>query len=203
MSTGNNNNHGNNAASSCANCGKGEEGSGDLKACTACKLVKYCHVTCQKAHRKQHKKECRKRAAEIHDEKLFKQPPRREECPICFLRMPSFEMGWKYNACCGKIICSGCAYAGAKMDGNVDQLCPFCRAVAPKTDEEGMKQIQKRVEVDDAQAIYELGVCYSQGIYGLPQDYAKASELWLQAGQLGNAGSYNNVGVTYDNGLGK
>jgi len=27
----------------CANCGKGEESAGDLKACTACKLVKYCN----------------------------------------------------------------------------------------------------------------------------------------------------------------
>ena len=32
----------------CANCSKGgEENSGDLKACTACKLVKYCNRDCQ------------------------------------------------------------------------------------------------------------------------------------------------------------
>ena len=28
----------------CANCGKGEEAAGDLKACTACKMVKYCKI---------------------------------------------------------------------------------------------------------------------------------------------------------------
>ena len=55
----------------CANCGK--EGS-NLKSCTACKLVKYCNRECQIAHRPQHKKVCKKRAAELHDEKLFKQP---------------------------------------------------------------------------------------------------------------------------------
>ena len=37
----------------CANCGEGEESSGDLKACTACKMVKYCNRDCQIAHRPQ------------------------------------------------------------------------------------------------------------------------------------------------------
>ena len=50
----------------CANCGKGEESAGDLKSCTACKLVKYCNRDCQIAHRPQHKKECKKRAAEVY-----------------------------------------------------------------------------------------------------------------------------------------
>ena len=65
-----------NDVSVCANCGK--EGT-DLKSCTACKLVKYCNRDCQIAHRPQHKKECRKRVAELHDEKLFKQPPPEED----------------------------------------------------------------------------------------------------------------------------
>ena len=48
MATDNNNNT---SITICANCGKGEESSGDLKACTACKLVKYCNRECQIAHR--------------------------------------------------------------------------------------------------------------------------------------------------------
>ena len=40
----------------CAACGK----SGDnLKACIACKQVKYCNVSCQKSHWPKHKKECK------------------------------------------------------------------------------------------------------------------------------------------------
>ena len=58
----------------CANCGKGEESSGELKLCTACRMVKYCSRDCQKANRRQHKKECKKRAAELHDEELFSKP---------------------------------------------------------------------------------------------------------------------------------
>ena len=89
----------------CANCGK--EGD-DVKACTACKLVKYCNRECQIAHRPKHKKECRKRAAELHDEKLFKQPPPGNgECLICFLRLPLVNAGRRYQICCGKTIVAG------------------------------------------------------------------------------------------------
>ena len=74
----------------CANCGKGKESCGDLKACTACKLVKYCNRNCQIAHRPQHKKACKKRAAQLHDAALFKEHPP-EECPICMLPLPLYE----------------------------------------------------------------------------------------------------------------
>ena len=53
------------------------------------------------------------------------------------------------------------------MDGNVDQLCPFCRTLAPKTDEEAVKLSNKRAELDDAEAIYSLGFDYSRGDNGL------------------------------------
>ena len=82
----------------CANCSKrGEESSGDLKACTACKMVKYCNRDCQIAHRPQHKKACKKRAAELNDEQLFKEPPLREDCPICMLTLPldAFQVVYK------------------------------------------------------------------------------------------------------------
>ena len=78
-----------NLTTTCANCGKkGEENTGDLKACTACKLVKYCNRDCQIAHRPLHKKACKKRAAELHDEALFKEHPHTDDCPICFLTLP-------------------------------------------------------------------------------------------------------------------
>ena len=72
----------------CANCGKGEESSVDLKSCTACKMVKYCNRQCQIAHRPQHKKACKKRAKALHNEALVKEPPPQEECHICMLRLP-------------------------------------------------------------------------------------------------------------------
>ena len=59
----------------CAHCGKsGGDREGEvklkLKYCTACRLVKYCSVDCQKAHRKGHKKACKQRAAELKGERL-------------------------------------------------------------------------------------------------------------------------------------
>ena len=89
---------------SCANCGKGEEASGDLKACTACKSVKYCNRECQIVHRPQHKKACKKRAAELHDEELFEQPVLNEDCPVCMIPLPSLEPGSKYQVCAEIII---------------------------------------------------------------------------------------------------
>ena len=50
-------------AEACANCAKEGNGGVKLENCTACFLVKYCSVDCQKIHRKQHKKPCKERVA--------------------------------------------------------------------------------------------------------------------------------------------
>ena len=67
----------------CAKCGE-EEGGVSLKACKSCMLVKYCNANCQRNHWPKHKKDCKLRAAELWDEALFKEPPPKEDCPICF-----------------------------------------------------------------------------------------------------------------------
>ena len=79
------NNH-DDAIAHCAECGK--EGGVSLKSCKSCLETKYCDATCQKNHWPTHKKQCKQRAAELHDEALFKDPPAKEDCPICFLPMP-------------------------------------------------------------------------------------------------------------------
>ena len=194
------------AVNICANCGKGEESTKRLKACTACKMVKYCNRECQIAHRPQHKKECKKRAAELHDELLFKQPPSvKVDCPICFLSMPSIHTGRTYMACCGKVICSGCAYAPVYDDqGNVitEEICPFCRTPNFRSNKEHIERMNKRVDIGDIEAICIMGQYYTYGQYGLSQDYGKALELWHQAAELGCATSYFNIGSTYYNGDG-
>ena len=35
---------------------------------------------------------------------------------------------------------------------------------------------------------------------GVPQDFAKANELYLGAGELGNTEAYSNLGISYENG---
>ena len=195
----------------CANCGK--EGT-NLNICNKCKVATYCNAACKKRHRSKHKVACEKRVAELHeeqlervrriaelhDEKLFKQPPPAEDCDICMLLLPSLHTGRKYRACCGKRICSGCIYAVAIRDGGVG-LCPFCRTPAP-TSKELVEQMKKRIEIDDALVIYDMGCYYSKGLHGLPQDRAKALELWHQASELGYAKSYYSIGCLYDDGNG-
>ena len=186
--------------STCANCGKGEESGDDLKACTACKLVKYCNRDCQIAHRPQHIKACRKRAAELHDAALFKEPPPPHgDCPICFLRLPTMDSGQSYMACCGKEICNECCYADVYDNhGNIiiEEKCAFCRTPDPTTDKEVLEGIMKRMEIGDPYAFYLMGCYYDEGEYGLPQDRAKAVEFWRKAGKIG----YNNIGNAYYNG---
>ena len=83
-----------------------------------------------------------------------------------------------------------------------EQKCPFCRVPPPDSDNEIIKRIMKRVEANDAQAMYNLGRMYSHGNLGFPQDSAKAVELYLRAGELGYTKAYNSIGVAYDNGEG-
>jgi len=216
MSTEDNNNN-NGISNMCANCGK--EGGDVTNTCNKCKMVKYCNAACKKKHRHKHKKDCEEhvrqaaeRAAELHDEKLFKQPPPPfEDCPICFLRMPSYPSGSSYQSCCGKVICSGCGFAPVyDNQGKKDdiQKCPYCRAPAPTiiTVEDSHERYKRRMEVGDAHAIYNLGCCYHDGgnlLCGfLPHDMDKALELWHRAAKLDFAAAYTNIGFAYKEGRG-
>ena len=206
----------------CANCGK--EGSSDnMNTCNKCKQVKYCNAVCKKVHKKKHKKDCEEYvrcaaeraaklrdeelriAAQLHEEKLFKQPPPEEDCPICFQRLPrSVQTGWRYQSCCGKVICSGCFYAPVyDNQGNevTKKTCPFCRTPFTNSDE-SIEREKKRVELDDPIAIYNHGMYYREGVFGFPQDYYKALECWHRAGELGYAPAYCSIGYSYNCGRG-
>ena len=187
------------STSTCANCGK-EGNSDNMNTCNKCKSVRYCNAACKKKHRTKHKKACARRVAELYDEKLFKEPPPREECPICMLPLPIDANQMGYKSCCGKTICDGCVYAMKMSEGK--DLCAFCRTPYATSDEEHIKRIKKLIEKDNPEAYYLLAGCYDAGIYGTPQDYQKANELWLKAGELGYSEAYHNLGVAYRDGMG-
>ena len=191
----------------CANCGKG----GASNICNKCNQVKYCNAACKKKHRHKHKKQCEEHqrlaaehAAELHDERLFKQPPPAEDCPICFLLLPALISGSKYMSCCGKVICSGCVHAplydyqGNEVD---NEKCPFCRTPTPDEYELIKREIE-RMDLGDSIAIYDMGNYYSRGEYGYTQDYRKALEHWHRAGELGYTPAYCNIGYVYKRGQG-
>lgn len=190
------------SSNTCANCGK--EGIDVNNTCNKCNSVKYCNAACKKKHRNKHKKDCERRVAELHEQKLFKQPPQLlEDCPICFLQLPHFAKARTYMACCGKVLCSGCIHAvqiREAAEGN-PSLCPFCRTLAPFTGEEMVQRYMKRMEVNDAIAIRNIGSFYAHGRCGLPQNMAKALELWQRAGELGDMAAYYDIGCAYSLGV--
>ena len=187
--------------SACANCGK-EGKSEDMNTCNKCKSVKYCNAACKKKHRKKHKKACERKVAELHDEKLFADPPPPEECPICMLPLP-LDGGDQviFESCCGKTICSGCIHAMRESEGKSD-LCAFCRTDAPFSDEEAIERLHRLMDKDNAMAFSMIAGYYIKGSAGLPQDYQKANELYLKGGELGNAGAYFNLSSSYRLGRG-
>ena len=184
------------AIDKCAACGT--EGV-NLKSCNACHMVKYCNRDCQISHRKQHKKACKKRAAELYDEQLFKEVEP-EECPICLLPLPHRAGQTTMESCCGKRICNGCIYAMDMSEGK--DLCAFCRTPPAMSREEHMKRIKNLMDKGNSRAFNMLGLAYKRGDHGLAQDYEKAHKLYLEAGKLGCADAYNNLGNSYNNGTG-
>ena len=181
----------------CAACGK-EGNSDDMNTCNKCKEAKYCNAACKKKHRSKHKKACEKRVAELHEEALFKEAEP-EECPICMLTMLRANQT-SVESCCGKRVCNGCIHAMHLSSGK--DLCAFCRTPPAQSDEEDLRRVKKQIEFDNAEAFYQLAGYYSQGIKGMPQDYQKANELYLKAGELGCADGYYNLGISFENEFG-
>ena len=188
----------------CANCGKESSDTVRLKNCTACRLVKYCGVDCQRAHRKQHKGPCKKRAAELKDERLYTQGHERPEddfCPICTLPIPlPMDNHSGFSLCCMKRVCDGCFWAAEKrgMLGS----CPFCRRPRTEDDVSKVASVKKRVDAKDPSAVNFLAGQYFFGSYGLEKDAPRAMELWKEAAELGSIGAHYNLGCRYFNGEG-
>jgi TPR repeat protein len=191
-------------------------------------LVKYCNTECQKKHWPKHKKDCKLRAAELRDEALFKDPPAKEDCPICFLPMPvkiiccislppatissvpisnfakaneglTYEETQAYFPCCGKIICVGCIYSIEKS-GN-DGKCPFCNTDRSSiTHAKEVEEMMKRVEVNDAASMFLLANYYEHGKPGVQRDHAKAIELYARTADLGCSKAHYCLGGLYRRG---
>jgi hypothetical protein len=184
------------AENMCANCGIAEVDDINLEECTDCDLVKYCSDNCREEHREQHNEECKMRAAILHDNQLFTQPPgsHRGECPICFLPLSLHQTKPTYYICCCTMVCDGCVLAYDRSNG--DNRCPFCRE--PANDEENDKRIMKRVKANDPHALRLMGAkCGKEG------DYDKAVEYFTKAAELGDAEAHCRLGLMYMEGEGE
>ena len=185
----------------CASCGAAGGDDIKLKRCNGCFLVKYCCVKCQRDHWPKHKKECKKRAAELKDEILFKQPEGNHhgDCPICCLPLPIDPSKSILASCCSKRICQGCDFADQKREyeGQLQNKCPFCREVVPTTRKEQMEQWMKRIEANDPVAMRYMGKeAYKEG------DYKSALEYCTKAAALGDADAHYQLSISYLTGTG-
>ena len=135
------------------------------------------------------------------DKELFKQPPPRDECPICMLPLPVDILERQGTNRCGKLLCNGCIYTIEREDNR--GLCPFCRTPNATSDREATERLKKRAsEANDADAIFIRGYEYYNGERGFTQNYNKANKLFLRAGKLGCAEGYSKIGYAYRNGQG-
>ena len=153
-----------------------------------------CSDGCRELHLPEHVGECRKREKELHDRKLFTQPDRTDECPICFLPLPIDPQQFTFKPCCSAEICKGCVHANYNSNGNYN--CPFCREPQPKK-AEVKKRVMKRVKANDPAAFLKMGtIRYDEG------DCNRAIEYFRKAAKLGDADAHYNLGLMYRRGEG-
>ena len=188
-------------SSCCASCGKAAVDDIELKECDGCDLVRYCSDECQQNHQSEHEESCKKRATELRDEQLFKQPEGTHmgDCPICMVPLGFDSRKFMMYACCSKVICKDCASANTirELEQSLLHSCPFCRKPVPKTEEECHRRRMKRIEANNPVAMCQEGsVQYEQG------NYTCAFEYLAKAAELGNADAHCKLAGMYDLGKG-
>ena len=191
----------------CASCGIAElDDDVKLKPCDRCDLVRYCSDACQELHIFEHAGKCRKRAAELRDVILFKQPEgtHQGDCPICCLPLP-FQIDKSANrfessrifSCCSKMICDGCFHSNRQREikERLDPKCPFCRH--PMVDEEAEQNRLKRVEANDPVEFSRLGSKFHR-----KGDFKTAFKYYSKAAELGDPEGHDSLANMYRNGEG-
>jgi hypothetical protein len=99
------------------------------------------------------------------------------------------------------MLCGGCVRANTVAAADTERFkCVFCRTKAPSLNEVHIERLMKRVEANDAQAMYNLGNYYQLGMKGLRQDNAKALKLFHKSAKLGNNFAHYNLSVCYQTG---
>jgi len=142
----------------------------------------------------------------ISDNELFREPPPKEDCPICMLPMPYAlgvcGVGKTYQSCCGKILCTGCvlAHQCEINKGKMKDCCPFCRMHIARTDKEDLKRLEHRMKLLDAEGFLSMASYFEEGIKRIPKDYRKAFGLFLQGTELGSCRAHYVIASVYLNG---
>lgn len=187
----------------CASCGIAQVDDVKLTDCNSC--VRCCTDKCEANHKSEHEEDCKKRAAELRDELLFKQLESTHfgDCPICMLPMPLDNEDYELKWCCSKLICNGCHHQCTVRELQERDLfpdCQFCREPLPHPrdfEKKFMKQLRKRVKANDPVAMYLMGGDqYAKG------NYVGAFEWYTKAAGLGYMEVHYKLATMYQDGLG-
>ncbi len=184
-----------------ASCGKAQVDDVKLKACAWLSVIVALTLTVRKIIVCSTKRYARKRAAEIRDDRLFRQPDESYlgECPICCLPLPLEMKKATLMSCCCKRICIGCDHANKQREREEGLVhkCVFCREPIPKTQEQMEQNEMKRIKANDPYVLCKLGNrCHREG------DYGKAFEYWTEAAALGNMSAHYYLSILYMKGEG-
>ena len=123
-------------------------------------------------------------------------------CPICLETLPKDDRNFVRITCCGQGVHKTCANACPPSTRN---QCPLCRAHAVANgSEEDIQRLLHWVERGKPWAQIILAARYFDGNgVGIPQSYAKAAELLMQAATVGaDPDAQFNLGLMYENGHG-
>eukprot|EP00985_Skeletonema_marinoi_P020388 scaffold12116_cov117-Skeletonema_marinoi.AAC.1 len=184
--------------SCCASCGIAGVDDIKLKKCTDCDLVRYCSDECQKKHKPKHEEACKKRAAELRDELLFKQPESSHlgDCPICMIPLPIDLSKSIMMNCCSKMICNGCSHANDLRIVGALKQCPFCR-FEPSADKAVYKRRMERIKANDPVAMRQEG---TENYH--KENYISALKWFKKAVELGDVEAHGRLASLYHEGQG-
>ena len=79
--------------------------------------------------------------------------------------------------------------------------CPFCRRALPKTDDEIVSVLQKRMDLQDPHAYFNMAGYVREGLHGIARDEQKAVSLLERAAALGSAEACSDLFLCYLLGL--
>ena len=144
------------------------------------------------------------------DLELWNKPcPPKDDCPLCMIPLPLNDE-FTYWDCCGQTTCRACdlesrrarhmtnAEREEKELPPLEEVCPFCRAVAWKDDEishaSRKQRLEERGQNGDMEAAYMLGSNYLFGEHGLEINQERALGFIHQAANAGSTAALSILG---------
>lgn len=177
----------------CALCGKKIT---EHKVCSSCRKVYYCDNKCQIKHWPTHRELCQKGSFIFEEDMITNNT---KTCFLCENSQSAHLKEMRYQPCCGVVYCNTCIFGSwaCKDPREKGQLCPHCRADNHTTKETFIERLNKRIEMNDSNAMHIMACFHFSGRWGIPKNIQKAIIMWEDAGREGCSQSFNALADMY------